>query len=239
MNELLNFRFSEFSILTVLFSGLLLSLLMRLMRRFVLHRIVKNKIRQWFQIAELVVWMLYGAWALHNILGDSIYYQLTILLILLVIIIWVSWFAVRDFIAGLVLNLNDSFQPGQYFKIQEIEGTIRDIDYLQIHVRQENGTIIKIPYNKISGAIHSRGAIEDQGMKHRFKVEVAAHYSEEEIRTKIRTAIFQTAGARIKTEPSIISKGEENKKQQYEIQVSILSPDYNKLIEANVIESLK
>ena len=239
MKELLNFRFSEFSVLTVLFLGILLSLLMGLLRRIVLNKITKNKNKQWYQIGELAVWILYAAWALHSILGDSLYYQMTILLILIVIVIWVSWFVVRDFIAGLVLKLNDSFQPGQYFKLGEIEGTILSADYLQLNLHRENGVIIKIPYNKISGAIHYKGEAEDQSMQHQFELEIADKYSLQDVRSLVREAVLLSAGARFSREPRVIHKGTEDKKQKYEVTISALSPDYNKLIESNVKEYFK
>ena len=239
MKNLFDFQFSEFSVLAVLFIGILLSLLIRLMHRVIFIRIANSKIRQWYQIGELTIWMLYGTWALHKVLGDTLYYQLTILLILLVIFIWISWFVVRDFIAGLVLKLNDSFQLGQYFKVGDIEGTILAADYLQLNLRQENGVVVKIPYNKISGAIHARGDAKDQSMKYSFEVQVGDDFAEADVRSCIRRAILLTAGARINAEPRIIRRGIENKKQWYEVQVPVLNPVYNKLIEKNVVESLR
>jgi len=239
MKDLFNFQFSGFSVLAVLFIGILLSLMIRLLHRVILIRIANSKIRQWYQIGELTIWMLYGAWALHTVFGDTLYFQLTILLILLVIFIWFSWFVVRDFIAGLVFKLNDSFQPGQYFKVGDIEGIILAADYLQLNLSQENGVVVKIPYNKISGAIHAKADTEDQSMKYSFEVQVGEDYAEEDIRTRIRRAILLTAGARINAEPRIIRKGIENEKQRYEVHVPVLHPVYNKLIEKNVIESLR
>jgi len=239
MKDLFNFQFSEFSLLAVLISGILLSLLMRVVHRVIFSKISKSRNRQWYQVGELAIWMLYGAWGLRIVLGDSLYYELTILLILLVIFIWISWFVVRDFIAGLVLKLNNSFQHGQYFKLGEIEGTIIFADHLQLNLQQENGVVVKIPYNKISGAIYARGDHEDQSMKYRFEVEADINAAEEDLRNRIRSAIFQTTGTRTNTEPRIILKGIENKKQRYEVQVAVLDPVYNKLIEENVKESLR
>jgi small-conductance mechanosensitive channel len=238
MNELLRFEFSGLSLLKVLILSILLVLVLRLLRKKVIEKMLKTKSRQWYQIGEIAIWMIYGAWALHLVLGESLYYKLTILLILMVIVIWVSWFVVRDFIAGLVLKLNESLKPGQYFKLDDIDGTIIDTDYLQLNLRQESGVVVKIPYNRISGSVHYKGEAEEQSIQCRFEIEIEDRFSVEEVRHLTRKAVFLSAGTRLNREPRIIYKGKENKKQKFDIIVPVFNADYNKLIEGNVKEAL-
>jgi hypothetical protein len=142
------------------------------------------------------------------------------------------------------LNLSSSlekwastdFRPS--FKIPAAVSII-GADYLQLNLHQENGVIIKIPYNKISGAIHHKGEAEDRSMHHQFELEIADKYSLQDVRSLVREAVLLSAGARFSREPRVIHKGTEDKKQIYEVTISALSPDYNKLIESNVKEYFK
>jgi len=234
MNQILNFEFSEFNLITVLILGLLLLFVLRFIRRFFITRISKNHIKQLYQLSEIFIWIIYGFWSLQIVLKDSYYYMLAVLSICAIIIIWLAWFVAKDFIAGIVLKLADNYQPGQQFKLDNIQGIIVEADYLQLSVRMQDGIMVKIPYSKISGAIHYEARIDDKSSQHRFEIEVIKNYSIDEIRKRIRQAVLLSAGVSINKEPQINLKNETNDSCTFEMVVHAISPRYFQQIEGNV-----
>ncbi|MFC2088394.1 mechanosensitive ion channel domain-containing protein [Calditrichota bacterium] len=183
--------------------------------------------------------MIYSFWGLHIVLQDSFYYMLAVLSIGAIIIIWLAWFVARDFIAGIVLKLGDNYQPGQQFRFDDIKGTIEEADYLQLSVRTKDETLVKIPYSKISGAVHYEAKVDDNSNKHRFEVKIVKHQPIEEIRNRIRQAVLLSNGVCINKEPQINLKTNEGKTYILELIVHTISPKYFQIVENNVRKTVE
>jgi small-conductance mechanosensitive channel len=234
MNTLIDFEFSEFTLLTVLILGILISLALKIIRRIFISKIIQNRIKQLYHLSEILIWVIFIFWGLHKVLKDSFYYMLAVLSIAAVIVIWVAWFVARDFIAGIVLKLGDNYQPGQQFKLDNIQGIIVESDYLHLTVRMQDGILVKIPYSKISGTVHYKNQIDNNSSQYSFEIEILKKYSTEIIHNQIRQAILLSAGASINKEPKISVKEFDGNTNKVEIVLYAMNPKYFQMIENNV-----
>ena len=239
MNQLLNIEFSGLSLLTVVMLGVLLSFILRIISKTLIPKIRKNRIKQLFQVIELLIWTVFGFWGLHMTLKDSDYYLFAILTASAVIVIWLSWFMARDFIAGFVLKLGDNYQPGQHIKLNEIEGVIVKTGFLELILSREDGTFVKIPYSKISSAIHYKVQPRDKTTQYRFEIEIKKNSSIEDAKNRIKSAIMLSTGASIKLEPQIkLKEHTDESVWKFDVVAYALSPEYFQIIERNVRDAL-
>jgi len=234
MNQLINFEFSEFSLLTVLLTGILLAFLLKIINKiFIAKR--KNEIRQFFQLLEILIWVIYSFWGLHVVLKDSYYYMLAVLSICAVILIWIAWFVARDFIAGIVLKLSSNYQPGQNFMLDTIQGKIIEVSFLHLTILQEDGNRVKIPYSKISGSVRFESPDDNMSSQQRFELMVKNNQTMDEISNSIRRIILLTPGTSINKEPQIILKDNDGNSLKFEITFNVISNQFAQ----EVIEKLK
>lgn len=103
-------------------------------------------------------------------------------------------------------------------------------------MQQNDGTVIKIPYNKISGNIHYKAEAQDSFTQHRFELLVDGKFTVEEIKEKVRQAILFSPGVSINKEPQIEIK--EALKDGYKLDVITyaMHSDYYNQIEQNVLK---
>ncbi|MBU1052520.1 MAG: mechanosensitive ion channel family protein [Proteobacteria bacterium] len=235
MNEFLNIEFSGLSLLIVIMLGILLSFALKIINKTIIPKIQKNRTKQFFQIAEILIWSVFGFWGLHITLKDSDYYFLAVISVTAVIVIWLGWFMAKDFIAGFVLKLGDNYQPGQHIMLNEIEGVIVKADYLNLILSCEDGAVAKIPYSKISSAIHYKIQPRDKTTLHRFDIEIKKKASIEEAKNMIKNAIMLSSGASIKKEPQInLKENSDETIWKFEVVAYALSPEFFQAIERNV-----
>ncbi|MCB9207611.1 MAG: mechanosensitive ion channel, partial [Ignavibacteriales bacterium] len=153
MNDILNFEISEILVAFILLIAFLLFVLMKIVKKYFVERQFSYRHQQYYSLLEIVIWIIFTIWALKTILEESIYYTVIVIVIFLSLAIWITWFVVKDFIAGLVFKFNDNYQKGQFIEVNDIKGYIEEMNYLTLDLISETGETIKIPYSKIQGNI--------------------------------------------------------------------------------------
>jgi small-conductance mechanosensitive channel len=234
MKEVLNFDFSQLLIALIIPIGIMVYLLLKLIRVNVSNSRFNKKYKNYFMIFEILVWALFLFWSLKVVFGDTEYFSFFTIASLSIIFIWISWFVARDFIAGVVLKLGDNYQSGQFFRLNNIEGHIAQVNYLHLTINQNNGEIIKIPFSKIIGSIHHKSFLDDKTKQYKFEISVEKNETLDETREKIRKIILLSAGVNIKKEPIIELRSSSENRWNFEIIYFILDEQYCELIENNV-----
>ena len=237
MKEVLNFDFSELILLLIVPIGVMIYFLLKILKVNISNSRFNRKYKNYFLLFEIIVWLLFGWWSFKVIYGNTDYYSILIVAILFIVLFWIGWFLAKDFIAGTVLKLSDNYQEGQFFRLNDIEGHIAQINYLHLNIRQENGEIIKIPFSKILGSVHHKSFLDDKTKQYKFEIIIDKQETLDETRGKIRKNILLSAGVNIKKEPLISLKSSSEKKWNFDITYFILDEQYCELIENNVKSS--
>ncbi len=234
MKEILNFDFSQLLIALIIPIGIMVYFLLKLIRVNISNSRFNKKYKNHFMILEILVWSLFFIWSLKVVLGETEYFSFFTIASLSIIFIWISWFVAKDFIAGVVLKLGDNYQSGQFFRLNNIQGHIDQVNYLHLNVNQENGEIIKIPFSKILGSVHHKSFLDDKTKQYKFEISIEKNETLDETREKIRKIILLSAGVNIKKEPIIALLNSSENRWNFEIIYFILDEQYCELIENNV-----
>ncbi|MCW8850068.1 MAG: mechanosensitive ion channel family protein [Melioribacteraceae bacterium] len=234
MKEILNINFSELIMVLIIPIGMMIYFLLKIVRVNFINSRFNKKYKNYFLLFEILVWFLFCTWSLKVIFGATEYLSFFSIAFLSIIFIWTNWFVAKDFIAGVVLKLSDNYQAGQFFRLNNIEGHIAQVNYLHLNINQDNGEIIKIPFSKILGSIHHKSFLDDKTKQYKFELSIEKKETLDETREKIRKIILLSAGVNIKKEPIITLLNSSENRWNFEIVYFILDEQYCELIENNV-----
>jgi small-conductance mechanosensitive channel len=239
MKEILNYEFSEFSLLGVIILAVLLALILKIFNIVFIRKIVNQTIKNFYPLFLVIVWFSFFIWSINILLKDSLYHTVAILSLAALILASIAWFISRDLFAGLVLRFTDNFYNGQSLSIDQKRGRIKNIGMLSIALQQDDGTEFKIPWSKISGQIYRKDNTDDISNMQSFIIKTPQKYPLEIVQEKIREAVFLSVGAALKKEPQIKLLGSADSEWQLEITAFTISPQYFRTIETNVKNALK
>ena len=207
MNEMINFSFSELAFLRALILGICLFLGLKLVHRglqFFSHlRGYRALLYRSLPVIEASLWLFYAVWAVGAIFKEGLYYNTALMMILAIAVSLVSWFAIRDWIAGIVLKIQDAYEDGQEISIRNIQGTIRRVGHLALEIELPEGEQIKIPYSQISGQIRGRSRPDTTSNHHRFEIEIKREIPLSEAQEQLRNAILNSPWSAFDREPQI------------------------------------
>lgn len=88
------------------------------------------------------------------------------------VLVGASWFAVRDVIAGAVLRAEDPYEPGQWVRVDDVEGRIRSVGVRTIELDRDDGATVRIPYARITSAFLVRAGRSEESGSHTFALEL-------------------------------------------------------------------
>lgn len=238
MKQIFEIPLSQFTIIKVLVMAIALFFILKLFGRIAKFVFVKRIYRLYFQryypILETFVWLLFILWSIDQIFKDRLYYSISLILIILIALIWISWFAIRDFIAGIIFKTQDVYEPEQRIKITEFEGRLKSIGYLSLEIEVDSGEIIKFPYSKITGVIHSISNPEEHSNHYRFVIETTRSDNPKAIVGYLRQLILNSPWTLLTKDPQIQLLEESNKHFMFEIIVYSVSKEFTRQIEDDV-----
>lgn len=90
----------------------------------------------------------------------------------LALLIAAAWFAIRDFVTGVVLRAEETYEPGEWIRVDDVDGRIRKVGAHSVEIEREDGTRVRIPYTGIAAAKLIRAARSEDPTGHTFTVEL-------------------------------------------------------------------
>lgn len=239
MKDIINFEISEFLVAFIIILAFFLFTLMKLLKKYFIERKLSSKYQQYYYLLEIIVWIMFIIWSLKTILEDSIYYTIIVVTIFLSIAVWVTWFIVRDFVAGLVFKFNDDYKKGQLLEVNNVKGFIGKINYLNIDLISNEGEVIKIPYSKIQANIHKKSVLDKNIIRHNFQFQFPLTVSFDKIKDEIIYEILLTPGIDLNKDPIIKLDGRKENYQIIGVTIFLLSESVIDLISQKIKEIAK
>lgn len=207
MNPLMNYQVSEFGLLGALIVGIALLVSLRLIQRLFAFWLTRSgnrwRLQYVFPMLEAVVWLFYAGWSIGLIFSDSLYSGLAMLSVLGAAVILITWFAGRDWIAGVVLKVRHAFELEQRIQIGEYNGKVRYIGYLGVDLEKDNGELVKIPFSRINGEIRWLRPPESVAAHSRFELELPRIWPALEAARRVREAILSSPWSSVQREPQV------------------------------------
>lgn len=208
-----DFRVSEVALLRTVAVGIVLLVVLQALRMGYnrLRRRWRSRLplARLLPILEAMVGLLYVSWALGSILGRGVYHSAALFMVFVVATLLLTWFAARDWVAGIVLKVELAYEAGQRIRCGDIEGTIRSVGHLSLEVELSHGERIRIPYSRMSGEIRGLRSGDAPREHHRFQIDVEGGADVAASIRRLREAILNSPWSALDREPQIRVLAEE------------------------------
>ncbi len=194
------------NILTFIFSGLLLALLFRLLRRIIMVWVPGKKLRTGSKRAlpaiELLAWIIYAFWGVHVLFGNHVFFDMIIGVMALFLIGALAWFVFRDFLAGVLIRAEKSLEPGQAMRTSSVSGKISKLGSLSLELINDDGEMVRIPYAKLNQDLITLPPLQDDNLPHHVELDVPPGVSSAEMQKRI-TSLLHAMPWIIAPEPDV------------------------------------
>ncbi len=158
---------------------------------------------QVFPLFELIVWIAYALWVTRKLLGNWNEYRLISMAIIFIPILLISWYFLRDFMAGIVLKAEKPFTISQLIKTRNFEGTIKKIGSRSIEIESKQGQISRVPFSRLTNKIYSIQTPEASIRSHELLLQISSSIKIEETKKKLITELFLLPQVSVNHTPKI------------------------------------
>ncbi|MBU0489757.1 MAG: mechanosensitive ion channel family protein [Bacteroidetes bacterium] len=239
-NELINFEFSNGAILRFLLYGAIIFAFFRLLHFLLPYVILRQDdqriARRSLPFVEMVAWVLYLIWALQFFYLHSRLFVSGPALLLLILIFIVSWFALRDIIAGVIFKTGRSFRINQQISVGGFGGKIMALHLRTIELETETGEIVSLPYSRVLGQVIVKSHPAERILSHSFRIHLVRSKPLLESIEEIRRDILNMPWVSVKKTPRIRAVEETESEFVLEISVFSIEADYFFRIEKAIRE---
>ncbi|MCD4737003.1 MAG: mechanosensitive ion channel [Bacteroidales bacterium] len=212
----MNFSVLEFSqpdVYLFIFLAIIIFGFFRLMKRIIPLIPVKLSSRKLLvrlmPLVEMFIWLIFFIWSIQFFWNNNQLYAIELSIILAVFIVWISWFSLRDFIAGAMFKANREFSENEHIVIEDNEGKIIGMKSRYLILETEEGENIYIPYSRIIGKKIVKSYPAESLMGHSFTIEIKTygHADEQIFKSSIKSFILSLPWASITKDPQINPSG--------------------------------
>lgn len=164
---------------------------------------VKKAKKLQFRI-EVLVWGLYGLFSLYQLLADSLYITLVLLLVIAISAknFWM------DFFSGIAFKLENKFDINDPVRFESYDGVLEKISLRNIQIKTDQQEVVVVPFRKVSSAIFIKR--QAKGKLHSAKIEL--HVGErnvENVLQKIDGWIYQCPWAIVNDQMNAKQSGDQ------------------------------
>lgn len=223
-----DFQVSLYAILQMLVLGLLLFLILRLVKRFLNQKIqYKDFLERSWAVGEAIVWILFLIASVRQIILNPKHYTLIIISLVLILLIWVAWFALRDLVAGIILKLEGSLGLNEKIIINKTSGHIRKLSYFSLMLETDTGQKVSLPYHIVKNKEKIKETADNFTYKTTLKLSThKEEFTATQIQDKLQQYIFQAPWIVPTHNPIILLETENSTQYQFNITIFLLHQKY-------------
>ena len=149
-------------------------------------------------------------------------------------LVGVSWFAIRDFVAGVFLKAGELCEVGDHVDLDGRTGTVEHLGYRVLTLRDEGGAEVFIPYGQISSRSLVRTRRSEGLHPHSFELSLPGGADPVTTLVRIKGLAMSSHWASIVREPEL----EPLTSERVRVRVFALGREHGPAIEAHVRRSL-
>lgn len=241
--DILSFDISEYMIVKYVVLGFLLVGVLMLLRRGLrllhLKPARREQVERSLPLVEALVGLIFIVLAAHTIFQNQPTYFMILFSALLVIIVWSFWFAIQDFVSGLILKWEDTYTTGDLLTVDNITGRVTKIGYRSLGIETLDGRQVKLPYSVLIRTQVRKLDADEALWAHTFQITTPSDSVPENIISQVKMIAMNVVWSAVNRVPQIVYQGAENGLQRFEITVYSLDPNRRGAIETRIRESLK
>lgn len=176
---------------------------------------------------ELIVWLAYVFWATNYLFSGKFYYHYLVIGLIIVLLGLLSWYLLRDLIAGVIFKTRHNLKPGANIIAGAYAGMLKSQHTTYIIIRAEYGMLLRVPYSKLNHEVIAEIAQNKAGESHMVQLLLGNGMDKHQGELFIRQAILNTPWSSLKEEPSIRWIRSSGEQQVFE--VMLYSVDKNRM----------
>ncbi len=227
------------TLFSLAFILLALNLLFRqAIKRISIRNIILDYFKRYIPVIELICWSTFTIWLLNRLFSTSPYATYLNYLVIILVVVFVSWFFLRDFIAGVQVKSRFNLVKGQKFLYGELKAEIKDLGLLVLKIKDKHGSDMMLPYAKIDQKNIKFNILDDGERESRFIIELDKNLDEQETTDKLKELIINSAWSSHKSLPLVQVIGEQNGIKQYEITFQPMGTDGPKKLKSMLVQTL-
>lgn len=174
-------------------------------------------IRRFLPLFELIAWSCYLIWTTNQVFKFSDYLVYLNFILAILLALFVSWYLIRDFVAGVQLKTRFNPAKGQIFHTQNIKGEIKKVGMLSLRIKSKEGGDLIIPYTRLQQESIRLNFLEESDADSKFMISVNTDLNEEQAAKKIEELIINSAWSSYKSKPIIELIDQDNLTKSFEI----------------------
>ena len=176
--------------------------------KFILHnapirKTLKSRINRATPSVEAVIWLIFIIWSIRHLIQNDLWTSIGVMLILVVVLVFVSWFVLRDYLAGVVIKSDGSIKVNDWIRVKNVEGRVTKMGLRSMIVTADSGETVNLPYSAISGEISSKPNPSEDLMSNTFHIKIGRESDAEATIKHIRKGILNAPWSSISRFPEI------------------------------------
>lgn len=199
--------FSNTAIYGFLGIGILLFATFRILHKMLVlipgSRNRRQRIKTLMPIIEIITWAMFLIWQMNHFWKVNQLYAIALFIVLFTMVLWVVWFALRDFIAGAIFRMTKGFTLNETISVKGYSGRIAQFGTRNMVLETEHDETIYIPYSQLSGEVITRAHPAERIISHTFTLHIISTLPIDTLMDNIKNDIINLPWSSIKKTPQI------------------------------------
>ena len=195
------------------------------LQRIKIRNLAFDYFKRFVPVLEIIGWSAFTIWLLNILFATYSYYQYIQLAIIILVVVIIAWFLLRDFVAGGIIKARFNLTKGQKIRYNTIDGEVRKTGLLALTIRDENGADMIIPYTKVNQKDIRLNYSKNGNTETSFTVTIKSQLNSNDLSSKMQELIINSAFCSTKHKPKIQVIEEIRNRFQIEVTCQPISGD--------------
>ena len=121
----------------------------RIVRLLGVRNKIVQKVTPVLAVLELILWTIIIFWSANIFLSSRSYYPILVITLAIIFTLMLTWFYLKDIVAGYIFRVRHNPIKGQTFSCDAIHGSVRILGLSQLTIETEGGQWVRIPYSSV------------------------------------------------------------------------------------------
>jgi small-conductance mechanosensitive channel len=228
--EFIEYNISSAAIVRLIVFSIFVFSLFRLINYALNH--IKNKsttlklVAKNILLVELFTWILFLIWAANSARNRNPILSLSITGILLFILFWVSYFGLKNIIAGVFFRYQENYAIGDHYQNNEYSGRIINFKLFALRLESKEGQIISIPYGKLVNKVSTHQEVGKTITAYTFELNTSKEKEIQEVTQEIKSILLSMAWISTHRTPEIHQLKTSESAYHFSISLFAINNDY-------------
>lgn len=121
----------------------------RIVRLLGMRNKIIEKVTPVLVVLELILWTIIIFWSANIFLSSRSYYPVLVITLAIIFTLMVTWFYLKDIVAGYIFRLRHNPVKGQTFTCDAVHGSVRTLGISQLTIETGEGQWLRVPYSSV------------------------------------------------------------------------------------------